>query len=244
MDHTLTELIGFEVSCHSFQIAPQADHRADGKGQFDMSLWLNYSITKTAYGVGMYCRILSNNFISHKFSDLVHLPCLDLQYMHSLELNYFALCITKPNLLIKSKSCTSTLMFKESENINSASNTRSFPKHQHLNWSTVSSSNYVRPLELSCESWEMPDWSSDKKALYYTDQHTLKNHLMAYACPYAQHTHCASKYSKKNRSTRKSRSHKIPNTTWKHRGFIISSQHCSIWNPWLTEITAPFTPAK
>lgn len=74
MDHTLTELVSFEVSCHSFQIAPQADHRADGKGQFDMTLWLNYSITKTVYGVGMYGRILSNNFISHKFSDLIHLP--------------------------------------------------------------------------------------------------------------------------------------------------------------------------
>lgn len=202
MDHTFTELVGFEVSCHSFQIAPWADHRADGKGQFDMSLWLNYSITKTAYGVGMYCRILSNNFISHKFSDLVHLPWHDLQYIHSLELNYFYLCITFliylcQTFLIKSKSCTSTLMFKESQNINSVSNTRSFPKHQYLNWSTVSSTNYIRPLELPCERWEMPDWSSDKKALYYIDQHTPKNHLMAYACPYAQPAHCASKYSKK-----------------------------------------------
>lgn len=85
VDRTLTQLVGFEVSCHSFQIAPRADHRADGKGQFDMTLWLNYRITKTAYGVGMYCRILSNNFISHKFSDLVHLPSLDLQYIYSLE---------------------------------------------------------------------------------------------------------------------------------------------------------------
>lgn len=154
MERTLTKHIGFEVSCHSFQIAPWADHRADGKGQFDMTLWLNYSITKTAYGVGMYCRILSNNFISHKFSDLLHLLLLDLQYVHSLRLNYFYLCITRSSFLNKYKSCKSTLVFKESQHLNSISNTRSFPKHQYLNWFTVFSTNCVRSLELSCDCSE------------------------------------------------------------------------------------------
>lgn len=155
MERTLTERIGFEVSCRSFQIAPWADHRADGKGQFDMTLWLNYSIAKTAYGVGMYCRILYNNFISHKFSDLLHLLLLDLQHVHSLQLSYFYLCITRSSFLSKYKSCKSTLMFKESQNLNSISSTRSFPNLQNLNWFTVFTSICVSSLELSCDCSKM-----------------------------------------------------------------------------------------
>lgn len=145
MERTLTECIGFEVSCRSSQIAPWADHRADGKGQFDMTLWLNYSITKTAYGDGMYWRILFNNFISHKFS---HLLLPGLQYVHSLPLNYFYLCFTRSSFLSKYKSCKPTLTFKESQNLNSVSSTGSFPKHPYSNWFTVFSSNCVRSLEL------------------------------------------------------------------------------------------------
>jgi len=81
----------------------------------------------------MYCRILSNNFISHKFSDPLHLLLLDLQYLHSLRLNYFYLCITRSSFLSKYKSCKSTLMSKESQNWNSISSTKAFPKHQYLN---------------------------------------------------------------------------------------------------------------
>lgn len=44
----------FEVSCHSIWMGPLTDHRADGRGHNDMTLWLNYSITKTAYGLCMY----------------------------------------------------------------------------------------------------------------------------------------------------------------------------------------------
>lgn len=81
----------------------------------------------------MYYRILSNNFISHKFSDLLHLLLLDLQYVHSLRFNYFYLGITRSSFLSKHKSCKFTLMFKESQNLNSVSSTRSFPKNQYLN---------------------------------------------------------------------------------------------------------------
>lgn len=154
-------------------------------------------------------------FLTNSF--VVHLPWLDLHYIHPQELNSFYLCITRQNFLIKSKSCTFTLTLKESQNINSISNTKSFPKHWHINWSTVSSTNYVRSIELSCER-QRCQTGPVTKSLCVTDYYTPKNHLMAYA----QHTHCTSKHSK-NRSTRKSRSHKIPHNTWKHRGFIILS---------------------
>lgn len=156
-ERTLAERMGFEVSCHSFWIAPRADHRADGKGQFDMTLWLNYSITKTAYGVGMYCRISSNNFISHKFSDLLHLLLLHLQHTHPLHLNYFYLCVTRSSSPTKYKRHKSTLMFKEPQNLNCVSSARSFPKHQYLNRFTVFSVNCVRSLELSRDCSETSD---------------------------------------------------------------------------------------
>lgn len=143
MEHALTERIGFEVSCHSLQIAPWADHRADGKGQFDMTLWLNYSITNIAYGVGMYCRISSNNFISYKFGGLLRFLLLDLQYVRSRQLNCCHLRITKSTFPSKHKGCKSTLIFKESHNLNSVSNTRSFPKCWYFKWFTVFSINSV-----------------------------------------------------------------------------------------------------
>lgn len=55
----------FEVNCHSVSTGPLADHRTDGKGQYDMTLGLNYSITKTAYRLCMYQIIFIQSMYLH-----------------------------------------------------------------------------------------------------------------------------------------------------------------------------------